>query len=206
MKERPILFSGPMVRAILEGKKSMTRRIVKPQPETMYEYAGSSEPKPKTEFWFGNNRPLFADSFAKAFCPFGAHGDRLIVRETWSPDHAEFYPHYPVVYKADGYPADSDIENGTIESPEAGGKRFPFKWRPSIHMPHRLSRLTLEITRVRVERLKEISKEDVVAEGFPFHSDRDAMSAMWDKLNGKGSWESSPWVWVVSFRRIEGAN
>lgn len=179
--ERPILFSGAMVRAILDGKKTQTRRIVKPQPETTH----NGEP-----YWHiggfrvrrdppcGNN-PLP--------CPYGKANDRLWVRET----HCHYGDRY--IYRAD-YGQFTPISDGI------GGP-----WKPSIHMPRKASRISLEITAVSVERLKAISEEDAIAEGIG-HSDVDAAvadyAALWERINGVGSWEVNPLVWVVQFSRV----
>lgn len=166
MKERPILFSAPMVKAILSGTKTQTRRIVKPQ-----------------QFPLGTC----------VACPYGTVGDRLWVRETWLQVPAG------IAFRADGG-----------DHYGAGGK---LKWRPSIFMPRAASRITLEVTGVRVERLQGISEDDAEAEGVaaePHNGscvDRrcfvKAYASLWDSLNAKRSpWSSNPWVWVLSFRRI----
>lgn len=158
MKERPILFSGEMVRAILEGRKTQTRRIIKGKRD--------------------------ANGISIEIPRFGKIGDLLYVRETWSEDF-------------DGriqYRADTD---GT-------GR----KWKPSIHMPRRVSRITLEITNIRVERLNDISEEDSEAEGVSGTWTRDLnykwhFKKLWESLNGAGSWEKNPWVWVVEFKVVQ---
>ena len=167
MTERPILFNGPMVRAILDGRKTMTRRIVK---------AGTRDD------WNA--------------CPYGVIGDRLWVRETWrcfGGREYEYQQHQPsIIYRADDGPTHNE-----------GG------WRPSIFMPRWASRITLEITGVRVERLQDISEADAEAEGCTgdHRADRDSDAAqefrsLWNQINGKrASWDSNPWVWVVEFRR-----
>lgn len=224
VKERPILFSGPMVRALLAGKKTQTRRIVKPQP-----HKDQIEPQyPAIELVNGDPIEVNAVRFWEyagdatnysnlVYSPYGRVGERLWVRETWSPDHAAFYPNFPVVYAAD---CPMDVENGHVWSPEAKN-HFPFRWRPSIHMPRRLSRIALELTEVRVQRLQEISEEDAIAEGIiklpasgrfvitpgaqyfgnSYHSARMAYAALWDSINGTGSWHSNPsWVWALTFK------
>lgn len=196
-KEHPILFSAPMVRAILEGRKTQTRRIAK-------EFDGKD-----------------VDAIIRRFpnqqgCPYGQPGDRLWVRETvWIPrprtrhDMLEVADTWPKCI----YSADTDaIEIEWM-------KEHRWKQRPSIHMPRWASRITLEVTRVRVERLKDISAEDAIAEGvnpsyrhiapdciaaaeLQCKAARDAFRDLWESINGAGSWSANPWVWVVEFKRI----
>jgi len=135
-------------------------------------------------------------------------GEQLWVRETWSADHAAFYPNFPVVYKADM--AGFQIENGKVFSPEQNAW-YPFRWRPSIHMPRWASRITLEVVSVRVERVQEISEADAKAEGVTrlncgqlgMEKWSSAFRNLWIDINGHDSWEQNPVVWVVEFRRIE---
>jgi hypothetical protein len=200
-KSRPILFSAPMVRAILDGTKTQTRRVVKPQPipwratecDGAYEWRYSRT----SAAVFGSIDGICTH------CPYGAPGDTLWVRETWRGD--------PVEYRADTHshgPADGSRDAESVN------------WRPSIFMPRWASRLTLRITEVRVERLQEISEDDARAEGAgllpctyvgrcqsnscPRHGRLDryrlAYRALWDSINGKAHpWESNCWVWVLSF-------
>lgn len=191
MKERPIIFTGESVRAILAGRKTQTRRIVKSQ------FDGESE-----KDWllanggFEKSTILRLDQWGNeigslAVCPYGKLGDRLWVRETWR--HWQVgNPESKVVYRAD---FDKD----------------PGFWKSSIHMPRWASRIVLKITGVRVERLQEISEADAQAEGvepvyFPhdgstLHPHFHGFKNLWDKINGKrASWESNPLVWVIEFR------
>ena len=177
MKERPILFSGSMVRAILDGRKTMTRRVVKKQhiPFVANILGG---------FLDGNwkHNPF----------PYGRPGDRLWVRETFS-------------YGANGYYFRSDVKQ-----PET----VKYAWKPSIHMPRVASRITLEVTSVRVERVQDITGKDALAEGIekpPYHyeespeeSYRRAFKMLWDSINSKRGfgWDKNPWVWVVEFKKI----
>lgn len=207
-KERPILFSAPMVKAILDGRKTVTRRIVKPQPKAkhlgyMAVDGGAIQ--------CGPDYPDGDDDFIR--CPYGQPGDRLWVREAWSRDHAAFYPHFPIIYRADGYdPRDKfDSFQSSVYSPESKRKHY-FAWRPSIHMKRADSRLTLEIVSVRVERVQEITEADAQAEGFEqehihggmYETAYSKFSQLWDTLNAKRGygWESNPWVWRVEFRRL----
>ena len=188
MKERPILFSAPMVRALLVGTKTQMRRIVKARDlEWMDVHQGLREP----------------DNAER--CPYGKPGgDRLYVREAWAAPHA--YDHLPPRL----IPQDARIHYAATE--DRGG----LPWRPSIHMPRWASRITLEITSVRMERLQDIDLADALAEGI---SDTGALildsagneqggpiaeyAVLWEQINGPGSWDANPWVWVVEFKAIE---
>ena len=199
MKERPILFSGEMVRAILDDRKTMTRRVVKPQPEQdtdcPYHIGTGIERKAR-------------------ICPYGKPGDRLWVRETFCDRNNNGEQTKPL-YRADG----QEYEDGD-------GWHFEAKWKPSIFMPRMYSRITLEITNVRVERLQGISEKDAFAEGIDDESEEYNKAehfqlggsqiqggapaiftfiGLWDSINAKRgySWESNPWVWVVEFERIK---
>ena len=187
VKECPIIFSGEMVRAILDGRKTQTRRIIKPQPEHVWgfgvrhddpeyfsahvRYSGGHQPDP----WI--------------HCPYGKPGDSLWVRETWS----ELIHGEKAIYRS-GY-----------------GKYAPLiTWKPSIFMPRWASRISLEITGVRVERLVDITDSDCYAEGItslqndilgePYYSFKE----LWDRINAKRGYlfASNPWVWVIEFKRI----
>jgi hypothetical protein len=220
-KERPILFSGPMVRAILAGEKTQTRRVVRPQPEnnhcaTHYEYGGDF--KPRVIFMGGGEREVVN-------CPYGQPGGRLWVRET-----CRFYfdgDDYQIQYRADDAlgrfipePEEGEaheqamrwIERAQWGECEPGGTEAVTAWRPSIHVPRWASRITLEVTEVRVERLQEMDKRDEHGqsigrdgwhEGFRCPNPMAAFIQGWDELNGKRgySWESNPWVWVVEFTK-----
>jgi hypothetical protein len=197
-KERPILFSAPMVRAILEGRKTQTRRIVKkfvPYGETIL-----------------------------SVCPYGELGDRLWVREAWAahggwddmkPSLIDFFPDTNIWYRADGE------RDGSAGIPNVRRGR----WRSSMFMPRRASRILLEISDVRVQRLQEISAEGALAEGVAsteFWRPKDvegkpfedkwwddcefwsrypqlAFRGLWESINGVGSWDANPWVWAISF-------
>ena len=198
MTERPILFSAPMVRAILNGNKTQTRRVVKGMALR----------------WLRPDHftPEFTALPENGLCPYGQPGDRLWVRETFQ----RFTDDGEILYKADPAGFEAMNEYKRDECLEA-------RWRPSIHMPRRFSRISLEITAVRVERLQEISEADARAEGAMFHdggqighsgwrhdySDvhadaRSSFARIWNNINGPGSWDKNPWVWVIEFRRVEG--
>jgi hypothetical protein len=188
MKERPILFSAPMVRAILAGTKTQTRRICKGQRELSCVH-----------------------DFQLDRCPYGVPGDRLWVRET----HGDCTPGADALtgttWERPWYRADADAYGLLGHDGEGPVYVEDVKWCPSIHMPRSLSRITLEITGVRVERLQEISAEDARAEGCntphvpgsgTVLSRQTEFMLLWESINGPRSWDANPWVWVVEFRRI----
>jgi hypothetical protein len=213
MKERPILFSAPMVRAILEGRKTMTRRVVKEFPTIGYRWGGwivesssRKETGAATVVPESNSQYCATGKIAKR-CPYGNPGDRLWVRETFS-QHPQFAD---VAYRADGE-----------EFKDSDGFTWIPKWKPSIFMPRALSRITIEITNVRVERLQDISEGDAKSEGVDAEFEFDLETLMnkqtvfeklqtfffgfkhvWKKINGPGSWDANPWVWVIEFKRVE---
>lgn len=208
MKEHPILFSAPMIRAILNSSKTQTRRVVKPQPER-----GASG----TLMWGASHRGmrvgvegLDVPPGVLARCPYGVPGDRLWVRETTI--NVEEHGYEGPVY------AESDVGEialswGLAPDPDDMAEVEPYevRKRPSIHMPRRYARIFLEVTGVRVERLQEITVSDAICEGYdgsitdPIDPSIRWYSALWEQINGPASWEANPWVWVISFRRIEGA-
>ena len=213
--ERPILFSAPMVRAILDGSKTQTRRIVKVQPPaTTSDVFTFHHPDPREHFYAFDGDALLDWAYP---CPLGEAGDRLYVRETWQHSNHPFGPYDAdclVFYRAD-YMDNPHGPDGE-KSPEGKYR----EWRPSIHMPRSASRITLEITGVRVERLNDCSRADAVAEGAPpSHPSIDVVSRqfgypdfsrswyaqLWEQINGAGTWAANPWVWVIEFKRVDGA-
>lgn len=207
IKERPILFSGAMVRAILEGRKTVTRRVVKPQPANDWRFTGgygriTSKHPHKDKFGVFIRRGEHTDFTEVDIipCPYGQPGDHLWVRETCfinGPSKGS-----EVIYKADPLP-------------NWEGEETDIRWRPSIHMPRWASRIQLEITSVRVERLQDISEEQAKAEGATCElaeidsvrlgaasTYRAGFQRLWQSINGPESWDANPWVWVVEFRRI----
>ncbi len=234
MRERPILFSSPMVRAILAGAKTQTRRIVK--NAHMMTVDGELVP-------------------IAALCPYGQPGDRLWVREEWRVGAwDEIAGCVAIDYKADGYCRrewlrvdDEDLfirlRQQCIDDARAAlgpadrytwePGRAPCRWRPSIHMPRWASRITLEITDVRVQRVQDISEADAVADGVRpgdgkwhalgdgeavfldefgwfaperytrHNAPRHAFREAWEIINGPESWAANPWVWVIEFEKLE---
>lgn len=203
MAERPILMSAPMVRALIEGTKTQTRRVVADRHLAQIDLSRT----PCRANW---SKPM----------PYGQPGDRLWVRETWMPD--------PPCDGTWGYTAWAGSRIGQISAvperfrkPEFCNYRatWPHKedgmrWTPGIHMPRWASRITLEVTGVRVERLQDISTSDAEAEGWPGPDAENSISStypiawyskLWEEINGPGSWTANPWVWCVAFRRLETA-
>lgn len=205
MTERPILFSGPLVRAILEGRKTQTRRVVKPQP-----MGGFTPWKHADGYWMQKSSATGHFHKPDLHCPYGAPGDRLYVREAFRPTEWAADGDYGVVqYRADGL----EME---VEAPGVSfNKMFPpalsiDRWRPSIHMPRWASRLILEVVSVRAERLQAITYDDVEAEGVDIGGGWGWVqdwADLWDSINAKRGygWDSNPWVWVVEFKTDGGA-
>lgn len=199
MTERPIILSAPMIPPTLDGRKTMTRRIVKPQPGHM------QDSEPEGYCWV-----LSLDGHTelnpKRDCPYGKPGDRLWVRETWRigthNDCACYEPCGRCVVGKPMYAADF-----AGEASEWG------PWRPSIHMPRWASRITLEITDVRIERLQDITNDDACQEGIDIQEALSipasngaiaVFSELWESLHGPGSWDRNDWVRVISFKRVLG--
>ncbi len=213
MKERGIIFSAPMVRAILENRKTMTRRICKkaslPMKDEEPAFAVCAARESGWIAWFGIPDPEIEEFTKKAYahgfpCPYGQPGEHLWVRETWQIEfHSGFHD---IRYKADNAIVDPGTDIYKIEN------RYCWKWRASIYLPRWASRILLEITDVRVERLQEISEEDAIKEGMcPIHAREvgcpgseqgpiDDFAELWDSLNKKFPWSSNPWVWCISFK------
>lgn len=214
MSEHPILFSGEMVKAILADRKTQTRRVIKPQP------VGCN-------YWTVHHEDGLFDAFypsrvkaqpALLHCPYGQAGDRLWVRETWAAI-SKTEDTSPLADCNMEYRADTpDPYPGEWPADEAKGNPDAPKWRPSIHMPRWASRITLEVTDVQVKRVREINNHDSWREGIPIFEDwpvelrenelseaRDMFGHLWNSINAKRgySWESNPWVWCISFERIE---
>lgn len=245
MTERPILFNAPMVRAILDGRKTMTRRVVKPLPDWEHPMPCSSE---TPEGWQGPlDYSLWSHegdaSEGSRRCPYGQPGDRLWVREAWRIGAWDQDTGQLALDYCDGprkewitvpeVGCDGDVfERYWIQSTNEAAKvhghqtiyywkpgESPCRWRPSIHMPRWASRITLEITAVRVERLNDISEQDAKAEGarecdpvtgrevvLAGQSQRGSYALhfrdLWESINGPGSWALNPFVWVVEFKKL----
>jgi hypothetical protein len=211
MKERPILMCGEMVRATLDGTKTQTRRILKFQPDPAWteiaiEYQRVLRNRQAIDVATATYRAYPTGGTARwgiCECPYGIPGDRLWVRETFRTIHDPATcigeDRLDVDYKADGIV-------------RIGDKIGTLKWRPAIHMPKYLSRLKLEITKVRVERVQDISEADAKAEGVPASKNvemkdgspcyRIPYQILWNQINGCDAWDKNPWVWVIVFRRL----
>jgi hypothetical protein len=220
MKERPILFSAPMVRAILEGRKTVTRRIIKP-----------TQPR-EDGLWPAGRDPL-------PDCPYGQPSDRLWVRETWMPDAPRDGTWEDVAFfgckgsPLSMIPAQYRTPEHVIHRASWDGHDM-VGWKPSIHMPRWASRITLEVTGVRIERLQDITPAQILAEGVRIPTTQEGQAlidistkhgpahflprlrgastddllraywaALWVQINGIDSWHANPWVWVVQFKRLE---
>ncbi|HBX0680636.1 TPA: hypothetical protein GM640_26215 [Klebsiella pneumoniae] len=195
ISERGMIFNAEMVRALLDGRKTQTRRIIKDctvgrDPISKFIKIGKK---------FIGCYPEDVPELIRECCPYGVPGDRIWVRETWAeagasaPDlklyRANYPEHVPSIYE--NVPPAEEI-----------------RWTPSIHMPRTASRILLEITDVRVERLRSMSQDDARAEGIiaasgPMEAGL-AFRELWDSIYGEESWKANPWVWVIEFKRVEG--
>lgn len=216
-KERPILMNGAMVRATLAGSKTQTRRIMNPVPQMVTDK--------RTAAWEGPPEALMdlLDKTGRA-CPFGKVGDRLYVRETF----VQGWPMDPITDRFLQFDAEgNELPKKTwyratdnINWSDDDGWETNIPWKPSIHMPRAASRILLEIFSVHIERLQDISEADAIAEGIEpmgnglwrlygsksvnsTYSTRLSFQSLWESINGPGSWDANPWVWVVEFKRIE---
>jgi len=223
MKQRPILFSTPMVQAILDGRKTMTRRIMKPQPWVFSQPDNGIEdpaheewnwPIPKSEFKGEAIGMISHPSAFYKYCPYGQPGDVLWVREGFAPFVGMIRQPRDYKYKADNNALHKDV-----------------KWKPSIHMPKSACRLFLEVASVKVERLQDITESDAIAEGiesdplgpveihdheelfyknyqfpeskFRYVDAKKSFASLWMSIHGSESWNQNPWVWVIEFKRNE---
>lgn len=232
--ERGMIFNDEMVRAILDGRKTQTRRIMKVQPDTpefgLRRIIESSIANEIGMYFWSQEDARGIKARSKEFtCPYGDVGDRIWVRETfqgplfdfekmetYQEDSSKFKKPEFCVYKADGKPAPEFFD---------ADDNLHCGWRPSIHMPRWASRILLEITDVRVERLNCISETDAEAEGIDMEALFDsqdcydciadhnmtgrptatgAFKYLWESIYGSDSWRANPWVWVIEFKRIEG--
>lgn len=207
-RERAIEFTGQKVRSFQNGASNVTRLIVK----------GAAQQ------WLIDQSPTWVVNHADELCPFGQAGDLLWVREAWSQDFANHYPFTTTWYRADddrSYEIDEKDGVRGIYSPEHD-EHVPFRWRSSRCMPRKASRLTLEITGLNIQRLNDISDQEIIAEGVrqardgsgcwvgregprrlmtPWLTAREAFIDLWEEKHGPGSWEANPWVWCIEFKR-----
>lgn len=216
MKERGVIFNGEMVRAILDGRKTQTRRIMKLQPEILgsglrYITESRKQNEVGKYFWCISDALGMRARSAVFACPFGDVGDRIWVRETYRV-HSRATDVATLVYRA-------SVRNSWTEQTHrvpvavCNKPATPEKWTPSIHMPRWASRILLEITDVRVERLRDLSEEDAKSEGIipsaggvlPGWEYRINFRDLWMDIYGTDNWEANPWVWVIEFKRVEGA-
>ena len=231
MKERPILFNAEMVKAILSGRKTQTRRVMKDQPTDCFSPMNMGLEQDYTARWYtpgivdkhGYLQPAKKEIFGVADehegyeCPIGAIGDQLWVRETFAALACGSYepekPSLTGTYQEVRY-----FATDRLAGCDAGVRGY--NWRPSIHMPRWASRINLLITGVRVERLQDISQEDAQAEGFelsgwvPSYSNPDNagfdetltpydnFAETWESIYGQRSWLLNPWVWVIEFEHL----
>ncbi|MDI3229257.1 hypothetical protein [Serratia marcescens] len=237
MKERPVIFNSEMVRAILDGRKTQTRRVIaNVSPDNCIPLQKPTKTK-------DGIYTHVMDAPGNGLCPFGQIGDRLWVRETFAIlGNEDGCPidwdgnlikgdekHAARIYKASCWQEPGNYGLWSIPDRDT---QYEGAWRPSIHMPRWASRITLEITAVRVERLNDISEEDAKAEGVralennfgngPAYCDyllpnlddfaewynraRDSFKSLWKSIYGEESWRANPWVWVIEFRRVGGSD
>lgn len=225
VKERPILFSAPMVKALLAGEKTQTRRLAKCSGYDLGAFAFThlyDQPNNILQASFETLAPrddgIRWVSFA---CPYGKPGDRLWVRETWGMNHYQLEQGpIPKARPADFNEPDNNylVYRATEDDAEVLNE---LRWWPSIHMPRWASRILLEVVSVRVERLHEITKEDALAEGVRCDGLGElvwsgfmgvpratcppitSFAVLWSEINGDASWSANPWVWVVEFKQID---
>ncbi|HBL7110039.1 hypothetical protein F3H66_08615 [Serratia marcescens] len=201
MKECPVIFNGEMVRAILDGRKTQTRRVIaNVGPDNCIPLQKPTKTK-------DGIYTHVMDAPGHGLCPFGQVGDRLWVRETFQgplipeDELSEYLGANPDKFQSPAYceyAADGGAKPEYVDSDE----NTRYGWRPSIHMPRWASRITLEITAVRVERLQDISKADSIAEGGTEHFNIDWFGPLWASIYGVDSWNANPWVWVIEFKQV----
>lgn len=223
MNERGMIFNAEMVRAILDGRKTQTRRVMKNQPAGDYPETPVLIRNVGGGFqWYGR----YGES-SIFNCPFGDVGERIWVRETWATLGNEDgccvdwndnlckgdEKTAARIYRASCEQRPGDyglwsIPDNADWKPHTENEKFEGAWRPSIHMPRWASRITLEITDVRVERLNAITESDASAEGITDTGFGDLLvdgyRYLWKSIYGDDSWQANPWVWVIKFKRVEG--
>ena len=205
MREKPILFSGPMIRAILAGEKTQTRRVIKPQPDLAVQEVGYSffTGPAEIEWRYGGGK----FRIVKCRCPYGKPRDQLWVRETFATP-GKWDQYKPSELLDNWLRPDQLVYKATERYPDGDY----YKWRPSIFMPRWASRIQLQVESVRVERIQEISEKDALAEGTMHNgfvsktvSEVSVFKGLWNEINEKRGygWEKNPWVWVVEFSIIQ---
>ncbi len=192
VKEYPILFTGEMVRAILDGRKTQTRRVMRyqPQPFVHVEYGDGMGWHLWWDVCVAGHGGDVTQEYKPIKCPYGQPGDHLWVRETFSQDDSD--PLHPT---GTYYRATHSVYDESV------------KWKPCIFMPRAASRITLEVTNVDVERLGAMTPEEAIAEGISHEKGVDPIvtfAKLWDSLNEKRgfSWQSNPWIWILRFRKV----
>ncbi|TBO64366.1 hypothetical protein EXU18_24510 [Klebsiella pneumoniae] len=226
MTERGMIFNGDMVRAILDGRKTQTRRVMRVQPESnqlgLLLITDSTKRSDIGKYHWADSNATGNHVRSKLFsCPFGAVGDQIWVREAFRV-HSRATDVATLVYKASERNSWTE-QTHRVPVAVCNKPATPVKWTPSLHMPRWASRIVLEITDVRVERLNAISEEDARAEGIidggclncgepepcgcanPEPDATDAFAYLWQSIYGQESWNANPWVWVIEFERVEGA-
>ncbi|CAI2515941.1 ASCH domain-containing protein [Serratia ficaria] len=205
MKERPVIFNAEMVRAILDGRKTQTRRVIaNVGPDNCIPLQKPTKTK-------GGIYTHVMDAPGHGLCPFGQVGDRLWVRETFMDLTGTGIE--ATTGKFEGFAYRTDTPAGSYG--DEVRKEYGLKWTPSLHMPRKACRILLEITAVRVERLNDISHDDAKAEGCCYGrgggvpdfavTPADHFPTLWASIYGEESWSANPWVWVIEFRRVGGA-
>lgn len=207
MRERPIIFNAEMVRAILGGRKTQTRRVIKSQPwPDVFSYIGVGVTGLWCGYYVDPDIPVW-----EANCPYGKPGDQLWVRETWAtPGNWDEYKPSDLL---DNWFNTQQVKYRATEPYPDGGY---YKWRPSIFMPRWASRIQLEVESVRIEKVQDITPEDCAAEGcqhwtvdgIVHKSARKYFKKLWDSINKKRGfgWDVNPWVWMIHFKVIEVKN
>lgn len=224
VKERPILFSTPMVQAILEGRKTVTRRVISTQPDNeCYFETRLIDGVLEIDYNQGDENP-------RVKCPYGKEKDILWVRETWRKYHhidpvGGISNGEVIEYAADNHEPIIMVDGDGFQMFNKDGSEKYIPWKPSIFMPREACRIKLEIQSIRVERLHDITEEDAIMEGIEvirntiqdspvfknylqdgvehgYGYPKNSFQSLWTKINGRESWEANPWVWVINFSKL----
>lgn len=211
MDEKPIIFNAEMVRAILDGRKTQTRRVIKPQPLGVINFCSVRDGRLRTYQDRPSGRHHVLEKPDNLKCPYGNLGDHLWVRESFWIEHDADVINGRVVDCGINLKEDSwaDVWYCATDEPPKHPSFFHSK-HPSIHMPRWASRITLQIESIRVEQVRVISRGDIKAEGVKPRNDawpyphRNDFIKLWNSINAKRgySWESNPWVWVIEFGMV----